>query len=132
MYLGHQILHQGRNTNGHALLLQKVRDKLSGWKMKCLSRVGRLTLVKTVINNMVTFHMQNERLSVSVHKKLDMAVRQCTWGSSTDQRRVHLLSWNMLSRPKERGGEGLRKSELMNQALLAKLAWRVTMQVDED
>lgn len=114
LYLGCQVLHQGRNYNDHVLLLQRVGDKPSGWKKKCLYRAGQLTLAKPIINNMTVFHMQTKRLPANVHKGLNRAVHQCVWGSSTDQRRLHLLSWDVLCRPKERGGAGLRKSEPMN------------------
>lgn len=91
-----------------------MKDKLSGWKTKCLSTTGRLTLAKTVISNMANFYMQTERLPASVRKEVDRAVRQCVWRASADQRKVHILSWEILCRPKERGEAWLRKAEFMN------------------
>lgn len=121
-YLGHRLLHHGRSSNGYDHLLQKVRDKLSGWKSKCLSRAGRLTLAKIVINSMAIFEMRMGRLLSKDHKELDKAVRNCVWGSLTEQRRIHLLNWDILCRSEACGGGGLRSAEFMNKALLAKLA----------
>lgn len=43
---------------------------------------------------------------------------------------MHLISWEVLCRPKERGGLGLRRSALMNKSLLVKLAWRLFHEED--
>lgn len=52
-------------------------------------------------------------------------VRRCVWGELGTRRKVLLLSWDTLCKPKEMGGVGLRTTKMMNKALLAKLAWRV-------
>lgn len=43
-YLGHHVLHRGRNSEGHKALVDRVQSKLDGWKTKCLSKASRLTL----------------------------------------------------------------------------------------
>lgn len=78
-----------------------------------------------VINTMAFYPMQVQKLPSSVHKALDKCVRCCVWGSSEEKRAMHLVSWDVLCRPKERGEVGLRKADIMNKALLAKLAWRL-------
>lgn len=123
--LGHQLIHKGRSSSQWGALMQRVMGKLEGWKSNCLSRAGRLTLVKSVLSNMAIFHMKLQKLSTKIHKDLDRAVRQYIWRSSPTRWQIHLLSWDTLYRSKERGGGGLRKSEDMNKSLLAKLGWRI-------
>lgn len=41
------------------------------------------------------------------------------------EKKIHLVNWETLCKPKSLGGVGLRKACLMNKALLSKLAWRV-------
>lgn len=101
---------------------------MEGWKAKCMSRAGRITLAQSILNNMTIFHMQLQRLPSKIHKELDKAVRHYIWGSSAERRKIHLINWDVVCRLKERGGLGVRKSEAMNKALLAKLAWRVLTQ----
>lgn len=43
-YLGHHVLHRGRNENAHRELVEGVHSQLEEWKIKCLSRAGRLML----------------------------------------------------------------------------------------
>lgn len=131
-YLGHHLICHGRNNKGHDKLLQRVRDRLNGWKMKCLSRAGRLTLAKSVLSGMSVFHMQIQRLLTKVHKELDGAVRQCIYGSSVEKRSIHLLNWDTLCKSKADGGAGLQRSEHMNKAMLSKLAWRMLTEDDAD
>lgn len=67
-YLGYHLIRNRRNNSHRATLLEKVKGKLGGWKSTCLSRIGRLTLAKSVISSMAVFHMQCQRLSVKTHK----------------------------------------------------------------
>lgn len=41
------------------------------------------------------------------------------------KRKIHLLSWDTVCRPKEWGEAGIRRSEDMDKSLLAKLGWRL-------
>lgn len=107
-YLGHYLIHRGRNNEGPKRLFQWVRDRLEGWKLTTLSIVGRITMASFVVNCMFVFHMQSQKLPVWVHKRLDRAIRQCVWNSFTGSKRIHLLSWDVLCRPKEKEGVGLR------------------------
>lgn len=59
-YLGFKLRHHGNNRNSHSELPQKVRSKLIGWGSKCLSRAGRITLVRLVLNAMPMFQMQRQ------------------------------------------------------------------------
>lgn len=51
------------------------------------------------------FHKQTQKLPSKVHKELDTAVRQCVWGSSAEQRKIHLLSWKSCVVQRKRGIE---------------------------
>lgn len=79
-YLGHYIQHDGRNSGASNILVERIWLKLDGWKPKCLSRAGRLTLAKTVINGMGSFQMQALKLPSRVHKQLDKLVRHYVQG----------------------------------------------------
>jgi len=56
-YLGANI-NQGRATRGKFHnIIEKIQNRLSGWKQQCLSFAGRLTLSKSVLSSIPYYHM---------------------------------------------------------------------------
>ncbi|KAL6228485.1 hypothetical protein ACLB2K_002435 [Fragaria x ananassa] len=46
-------------------------------------------------------------------------------GDSNEKKKIHLVNWKSVCKPKHRGGLGLKKTADMNQAMLAKASWRI-------
>lgn len=95
-YLGHQLVYKGRYSSQQGDVMERVRRKLAGWKSTYLLRVGRLTLAKSVLSNLVVFNMQAQKLTARTNKVLDRTVRQFVWGSSPIKKKIHLISWDLL------------------------------------
>ena len=60
-------------------------------------------------------------------KKLN---RDFLWGSTDERKKMHMVSWDKVCRPKDLGGLGLYSAKARNLALLAKLNWRVMEELD--
>ena len=56
-YLGVPILVDGRNTRAYDFLIEKIWDKLAGWKARTLSLAGRCTLINAVTTAIPTHVM---------------------------------------------------------------------------
>lgn len=69
--------------------------------------------------------MQTTYLPVSATRETDKMKRNFLWGSTEEKRKVHLLNWDKVCKPKNMGGLGLREARDMNIALLSKLVWKV-------
>lgn len=95
------------------------------WKSKCLSLAGRMTLANLVVSSFSVFHMQAMVILALVMKEMDKLTRKCIRGDTEEHRRVHLVNWNTLCKPKEHGGIGLRRAGDMNNALMARLGCRL-------
>ncbi|KAJ3687818.1 hypothetical protein LUZ61_016982 [Rhynchospora tenuis] len=107
-------------------LLEKMENKLAGWKNKLLSRAGRLTLVSSVLTSIPIFFMSVFRLPSWVIKAIDKLRRGFLWGKSlTQQRGISLISWNKVCLPKSMGGFGVHDLKLLNISLMMRWLWRL-------
>lgn len=86
---------------------------------------GRLTLIQSVTAAIPIYAMQTARLPISLCHQLDKLNRDFLWGDSNNLKRPHLINWDIVCPPKLLGGLGIKKTEDMNQAMLAKAGWRL-------
>ncbi|WCJ36333.1 Polynucleotidyl transferase ribonuclease H-like superfamily protein [Euphorbia peplus] len=125
MYLGMPIIHERVKCETFSYVVDKVSMRMSGWKAKCLSFAGRLTLIKSVTSAIPSYSMQTNLFPVSVCDKLDACNRNFLWGSGPGARKIHLVNWTTVCRPKSAGGLGVRCARAVNLAFLAKLSWKI-------
>ena len=124
-YLGFPLRSNGRNTKDFNFVVERVQSKLSSWKAKLLSPPGRVVLIQSVTSSIPAYYMQNTMLPSKVCSDLDKLNRDFLWGSSRDSKKMHLVGWDKVCRPKCDGGLGLQSTKFRNIATLAKLNWRL-------
>ena len=69
--------------------------------------------------------MQCHNILVKVCDTIDKMIRDFIWGLTGDKKRMHMVKWSTITLPKELGGLGLYLMKHRNQAMLAKLCWRL-------
>uniref|UniRef100_A0A2N9GX50 CCHC-type domain-containing protein n=1 Tax=Fagus sylvatica TaxID=28930 RepID=A0A2N9GX50_FAGSY len=124
-YLGFPLRSNGRNTTDFNFIVEKVQAKLTSWKSKLLSPAGRVVLIQSVTSSLPAYYMQNTALPSSICNDLDRLNRNFLWGSTSESKKMHLVGWDKVCRPKRDGGLGLYATKPRNKALLAKLNWRL-------
>ncbi|KAG7591715.1 Zinc finger CCHC-type [Arabidopsis thaliana x Arabidopsis arenosa] len=124
-YLGMPVLQKRINKNTFGEVLERVSTRLSGWKGRMLSQAGRLTLTKAVLSSIPIHSMSTIALPKAILDGLDRISRGFLWGTTTEKRKQHLLSWKKVCRTKKEGGLGIKLARVMNKALVAKVAWRL-------
>lgn len=93
-YLG---LPLGENTNKISTwkpVLSKIENKLSSWKAKLLSRAGRLTLIKSVLNSLPIYFMSMFKMPKAVAHRIVKMQRKFFWGASSSGVLLPLLQSN--------------------------------------
>lgn len=65
--------------------------------------------------------MQTIRLPQSICSVLNKLNRNFLWGSTYDQRRLHLVKWETVTKPKKQEGLNLREAHTANKVHLTKL-----------
>jgi hypothetical protein len=99
------------------VLIDKVSDKLLGWKGKLLNKVERLALVNLVLPSVVICHMTVFPLSMWAIKRIDRMRRAFLWQGAEEPWRGHcLVNWKWVQRPKKTRGLGIVDLEWFNMA----------------
>ncbi|KAF7845080.1 ribonuclease H [Senna tora] len=129
-YLGAEIIHGRKTRVKFNHIVDKIQNRLAGWKANCLSFAGRATLVQSVCASMPLYHMQNCLLPKSVINQIEMLERAFLWESSAEKKRCHQIGWNKICIPKSLGGLGILSLSEMNLAFFYKLAWQLLTRND--
>jgi hypothetical protein len=71
IHLGLPILFGNSKKEAFQSIIDKVANKVEGWRAKTLSQAGRLTLIKSVVAAIPSYAMSTFLLPLSICRKLD-------------------------------------------------------------
>ena len=79
-------------------LIEKIGQRLPGWKGRLLNRAGRLTLVTSVLSSMPTYHLTIFPLATWARKQIDKIRRSFLWKGDDNANGGHcLVNWPTVS-----------------------------------
>lgn len=119
-YLGLPVGGNPRRISFWDTVVKKMSGRLTQWRKKVVSFGGRLTLISSVLSSIPLFYLSFFNMPQGVINKCRRIMRSFLWGGKEDRRSVAWVSWEVICKPKELGGLGLRDWESFNQALLGK------------
>jgi hypothetical protein len=96
--------------------VERVRKKLTNWKVKFLSKVGKEILLKAVVQAIPTYSMSVFQLPASLCMDLNRMMQNFWWGHMENSSKIHWCSWEKLGKSKASGGLGFRDLRLFNKA----------------
>src|SRR3954469_11746886 len=95
-----------------------------------LNQGARLQLLNSVISSLPIYHLCSFAIPQGILKQLERIQRQCLWRGSSDSQRKSLAAWDLVCRPKSKGGMGIMNLQLQNKALLIKHLHKVYNKAD--
>lgn len=121
-YLGYQLKTNYTNVDFNKIVLS-LQQKLQKWKVQHLSFAGRLQLISSTMNQIPNYYYKVFSLPKKIHDKIDKININFLWGHSQSKKKLHLINWDIITKPKKLGGLDIRKSDDSNSVFMAKLIW---------
>ena len=112
-----------------ACLKETLESKVSSWKSKSLSWMGRATLVKSITLATSLYTMSCFLIPKSLYEEMDNMLKKFWWSPSKNSNRYFTpFAWDNFCQPKYLGELGFRHFSDINMALLFKVAWWILNQ----
>ncbi|KAL9246169.1 hypothetical protein vseg_019738 [Gypsophila vaccaria] len=122
-YLGLPIQTTRLRKKDCASLTDKICHRIHMMNPKHISYADRLVMVKAVLTSLHSYWASTFILPKGVLERIEAIYRNFLWDSSADYRRVPLVAWSKVCKPKKEGGLGIKCQETGNQALIERLAY---------
>nr|GEX02186.1 RNA-directed DNA polymerase, eukaryota [Tanacetum cinerariifolium] len=105
-------------------IINKIKKRLSNWKLNTLSIGGRLTLFKLVLGSTPLYCMSLYTVLKTVLHSMESIRRNFFNGIREGDRKISWISWPKVLASRENGGLGVPSFYALNRGLLAKWIWR--------
>ncbi|GJY67261.1 RNA-directed DNA polymerase, eukaryota [Tanacetum coccineum] len=123
-YLGSKVGVSMSRIQDWREVIDKMKHRLSKWKMKSLSIGGRLTLLKSVLGSIPIFNMSIFKVPLMVLKEMESIRGRFFNGHEFGSRKASWIKWEKVLASKDKGGLGVSSLFALNRGLLIKWVWR--------
>ena len=86
---------------------------------------ARVVIAQLVLSAIPAYVMQGCKLPTHILNNLDKISRNFVWGSTEEHKKLHMVGWGKVTKPKCRGGLVIQEARGRNLTLAAKLCWRM-------
>ncbi|PKU59193.1 Putative ribonuclease H protein [Dendrobium catenatum] len=125
-YLGIPLSYYRLKIEDYLPLLDKVNKKMNRWKANLLSFAGRLQYIKFTIQNTIAYWIRGSILPKYVNKFLNKSsARFLFFGDTMNAKTLHMISWDRICRPKNKGGLGIPSILAMQFAYICSIRFRM-------
>ena len=91
-YRGVPLHHERISKSMYQFTVDKVNQRLASWKCHSLSLAGRNTLINSVALTIPNHVMQTSIIPIACCDEIERSSRHFVWGSTSEKKKVHLVS----------------------------------------
>ena len=104
-------------------IVEKIKRKITGWGIVSLNLVGKVVLVKAVLNNYLLYQCSLLLAPVKIINQIEGLLKAFLWngGNNGGGKKYALVSWNTIKLPRNEGGLQIRDLKSQNLAIGVKL-----------
>ncbi|XP_071694663.1 uncharacterized protein [Rutidosis leptorrhynchoides] len=124
IYLGLPIGSKMNKLQDWNPIVEKIKSRLSDWKMRTMSFGGRVVLIKSILNSLSLYYFSIFRAPPRVLKILESVRRNFFWGGTGSGSKMCWVKWEDVIASYENGGLNFGSLKSKNLALLGKWWWR--------
>ncbi|KAJ9536437.1 hypothetical protein OSB04_un000395 [Centaurea solstitialis] len=124
-YLGVPLSPVALKVADYGVLLAKVRARVNNWKSKFLSFGGRRQLIISVLQSLQLYWMAVFLFPSGVVHELEACFRDFLWAQGNSSKGKCKVAWDLVCRPFDAGGLGIKRLSVWNRAILTKNLWAV-------
>ena len=96
-YLGIPIRHLRSSSHEYNFVLDRVKQKLTGWKANMLSLAGRAILIQASSTAIPSYVMQCVKLPGRILDGIDRVNRNFLWGTTETTKKIHWVGWQKVT-----------------------------------
>nr|GEV85334.1 RNA-directed DNA polymerase, eukaryota, reverse transcriptase zinc-binding domain protein [Tanacetum cinerariifolium] len=122
-YLGIMVGENMSSIRAWDETVNKLKLRLSSWKLKTLSIGGRLTLLKLVLGSTPIYNMSLFKVPKAVLKSMESIRLNFFNGIRDGKKKIAWVSWSKVLTSKSNGGLGISCFYALNRGLLFKWIW---------
>ena len=126
-YLGIPLFLGSLRHKHFTKLLNFLRSRLDGWKMKSLSFTGRLVLVRNVLASIPLHISKAIPIPIRTCLQIEKTMRKFLWSSNSTSSKGHIVRWDIICLPMKEGGLGIRRVSEINDASMLRLGWEAVI-----
>ena len=120
-------------TQGQCLYWDSVVERMSkrfdGWKRVYFTLGGRISLIKACLTSIPLYYLSLFRIPVAVTRNLEKMMRNFLWFGMRDIKRDHLLCWETICKPLDKGRLGFGNLVFKNISLVGKWLRRFLLEL---
>ena len=107
-------------------VIERISQRLDRWKKAYLSLGGRITLIHSCLSHIINYFLSLFKIPAIVAAKIERLHRDFLWSRVGECKRDHLISWDVVCKPKAKGGLGFGKISLKKLCSLREMVVEVS------